>query len=138
MRGQALAGIRENVARMHAVGSPVHLRLVTVYTISAAIAGVAGALFTQTNQHVTLGVFDFDNSAGVMVMLILGGAGRLYGAFVGATIYMVLQDYLSKVSPQYWQFAVGLLLVLTVLFARRGLLGLIEDAGARFARERKP
>jgi branched-chain amino acid transport system permease protein len=127
--GQTLAGIRENVARMHAIGSPVHWRLLTVYTISAAVAGVAGALFTQTNQTVTLGVFDFDNSAGVMVMLILGGTGRLYGAFVGAVIYMVLQDYLSKVSPQYWQFAVGLMLVLTVLFARRGLLGLLEDAG---------
>jgi branched-chain amino acid transport system permease protein len=136
--GQTLAGIRENVARMHAIGSPVHRRLVAVYTIAAAIAGVAGALFTQTNQYVTLGVFDFDNSAGVMVMLILGGAGRLYGAFVGAVIYMVLQDYLSKASPQYWQFAVGLMLVLTVLFARRGLLGLIEDIGRLFARERKP
>jgi branched-chain amino acid transport system permease protein len=136
--GQTLAGIRENVARMHAIGSPVHLRLVVVYTIAAAIAGVAGALFTQTNQYVTLGVFDFDNSAGVMVMLILGGAGRLYGAFVGAVIYMVLQDYLSKASPQYWQFAVGLMLVLTVLFARRGLLGLLEDAARLFVRERKP
>ena len=136
--GQTLAGIRENVARMHAIGSPVHRRLVIVYTIAAAIAGVAGALFTQTNQYVTLGVFDFDNSAGVMVMLILGGAGRLYGAFVGAVIYMVLQDYLSKASPQYWQFAVGLLLVLTVLFARRGLLGLLEDTGKLFTRERKP
>lgn len=136
--GQTLAGIRENVARMHAVGSPVHLRLVTVYTISAAIAGVAGALFTQTNAYVTLGVFDFDNSAGVMVMLILGGAGRLYGAFVGAVIYMVLQDYLSKLSPQYWQFAVGLLLVLTVLFARRGLLGLIEDTANWLRRGKRP
>jgi branched-chain amino acid transport system permease protein len=154
--GQTLAGIRENVARMHAIGSPVHLRLVVVYTIAAALAGVAGALFTQTNQYVTLGVFDFDNSAGVMVMLILGGTGRLYGAFVGAVIYMVLQDYVSKLKltwclpisrvnwcldvdgPQYWQFAVGLLLVLTVLFARRGLLGLLEDAGKPFARERKP
>jgi branched-chain amino acid transport system permease protein len=136
--GQTLAGIRENVARMHAIGSPVHLRLVVVYTISAAIAGVAGALFTQTNQYVTLGVFDFDNSAGVMVMLILGGAGRLYGAFVGAVIYMVLQDYLSKASPQYWQFSVGLLLVLTVLFARRGLLGLFEDTARMLVRGRKP
>jgi len=136
--GQTLAGIRENVARMHAVGSPVHLRLVTVYTISAAIAGVAGALFTQTNTYVTLGVFDFDNSAGVMVMLILGGAGRLYGAFVGAVIYMVLQDNLSKASPQYWQFAVGLMLVLTVLFARRGLLGLLQDAGRLLTSGRKP
>jgi branched-chain amino acid transport system permease protein len=146
--GQTLAGIRENVARMHAIGSPVQRRLVVVYTIAAAIAGVAGALFTQTNQYVTLGVFDFDNSAGVMVMLILGGTGRLYGAFIGAVIYMVLQDYVSKLKftfwgldvegPQYWQFAVGLLLVLTVLFARRGLLGLLEDAGTLFMRERKP
>ena len=136
--GQALAGIRENVARMHAVGSPVHARLLTVYTIAAAIAGVAGALFTQTNAYVTLGVFDFDNSAGVMVMLVLGGVGRLYGAFVGAVIYMVLQDTLSKASPQYWQFAVGLLLVLTVLFARRGLLGLIEDAARLLVPGRKP
>ncbi|HEY4920666.1 MAG TPA: branched-chain amino acid ABC transporter permease [Xanthobacteraceae bacterium] len=136
--GQALAGIRENVARMHAVGSPVHGRLLTVYTIAAAIAGVAGALFTQTNAYVTLGVFDFDNSAGVMVMLVLGGVGRLYGAFVGAVIYMVLQDTLSKASPQYWQFAVGLLLVLTVLFARRGLLGLIEDAARLLVPGRKP
>jgi branched-chain amino acid transport system permease protein len=136
--GQTLTGIRENVARMHAVGSPVHGRLLTVYTISAAIAGVAGALLTQANQTVTLGVFDFDNSAGVMVMLILGGTGRLYGAFVGAVIYMVLQDNLSKASPQYWQFAVGLMLVLTVLFARRGLLGLLEDAGRLMTAGRKP
>jgi branched-chain amino acid transport system permease protein len=136
--GQTLAGIRENVARMHAIGSPVHLRLVVVYTIAAGIAGVAGALFTQTNQYVTLGVFDFDNSAGVMVMLILGGAGRLYGGFLGAVIYMVLQDWLSKESPQYWQFSVGLLLVLTVLFARRGLLGLLEDAARLVTRGHKP
>jgi branched-chain amino acid transport system permease protein len=130
--GQALAGIRENVARMHAIGSPVHGRLLAAYTISAAIAGVAGALFTETNALVTLGVFDFDTySAAVLVMLILGGAGRLYGAFAGATIYMVLQDYLSKLSPAFWQFGVGLLLVLTVLFARNGLLDLFERIGAR-------
>jgi branched-chain amino acid transport system permease protein len=132
--GQALAGIRENVARMHAVGSPVHGRLVAVYTIAAAIAGVAGALFAQTNAYVTLGVFDFDNSASVMVMLILGGAGRLYGAFAGAVIYMALQDYLAKISPEFWQFGIGLLLVLTVMLARRGLFGLLETAGRYFWR----
>ena len=130
--GQALAGIRENVARMHAIGSPVQGRLLTAYAISAAIAGIAGALFTETNAVVTLGVFDFDTySAAVMVMLILGGAGRLYGAFVGAVIYMVLQDYLAKLSPAFWQFGVGLLLVVTVLFARDGLLDLFERLGAR-------
>ena len=133
--GQALAGIRENVARMHAIGSPVHGRLLTAYAISAAIAGIAGALFTETNAVVTLGVFDFDTySAAVMVMLILGGAGRLYGAFVGAVLYMVLQDYLAKLSPAFWQFGVGLLLVVTVLFARDGLLDLFERLGARVTR----
>jgi branched-chain amino acid transport system permease protein len=125
--GQALTGIRENVRRMHAIGSPVHRRLVTVYTISAAIAGVAGALFTQTNAYVTLTVFDFDYSAKVMVMLILGGTGRLYGAFVGAAVYMIMEDHLSKLSPTFWQFGIGIMLVLVVLFARRGLLGLIQD-----------
>jgi hypothetical protein len=114
---------------MHAVGSPVHRRLVTVYTISAAIAGVAGGLFTQTNAYVTLTVFDFDNSAKVMVMLILGGTGRLYGAFVGAVVYMILEDHLSKLSPTFWQLGIGLLLVLAVLFARRGLLGVADDFG---------
>jgi branched-chain amino acid transport system permease protein len=136
--GQALTGIRENVRRMHAIGSPVHRRLVTVYTIAAAIAGVAGALFTQTNAFVTLAVFDFDNSAKVMVMLILGGTGRLYGAFLGAVVYMVLEDYFSKLSPTFWQFGIGLLLVLAVLFARRGLLGLFEQAGAAWRKRTKP
>ena len=134
--GQALTGIRENVQRMHAIGSPVHRRLVTVYAISAAIAGVAGALFTQTNAYVTLTVFDFDNSAKVMVMLILGGTGRLYGAFIGAVVYMFMEDYFSKLSPTFWQFGIGLMLVLVVLFARRGLLGLLENASQWLGRRK--
>jgi branched-chain amino acid transport system permease protein len=134
--GQALTGIRENVRRMHAIGSPVHRRLVTVYTIAAGIAGIAGALFTQTNAFVTLTVFDFNNSATVMVMLILGGTGRLYGAFIGAVVYMVLEDHLSKLSPTFWQFGIGLMLVLAVLFAPRGLLGLLEDASKYLAKKR--
>lgn len=120
--GEALAGIRENVARMHALGSPVHWRLVIVYTIAAAMAGAAGALFAQTNAYVTLGVMDFDQSAGVLIMLILGGAGWLYGAFVGATVYMVLQDSLAKISPEFWQFGIGLILIAVVLVVRRGKL----------------
>ncbi|MBI1201155.1 MAG: branched-chain amino acid ABC transporter permease [Rhodopseudomonas sp.] len=133
--GQALTGIRENVRRMHAIGSPVHRRLVTVYAISAAIAGIAGGLFTQTNAYVTLTVFDFDSSAKVMVMLILGGTGRLYGPFLGAAVYMILEDYLAKLSPTFWQLGIGLLLVLVVLFARRGLLGLAEDIRGYFGRK---
>jgi len=99
---------------------------VTVYTIAAAIAGVAGALFTQTNAYVTLTVFDFDNSAKVMVMLILGGVGRLYGAFIGPLAYLVAQDLLAKQFPEYWYLGIGLLLVAVVLFARGGILGLID------------
>lgn len=134
--GEALTGIRENVRRMHAIGAPVHRHLVVAYTIAAAIAGVAGALNAQTNAYVTLGVFEFERSAAVMVILILGGTGRLYGAFVGAVIYMVLEDDLAKWSPEFWQFGVGLLLVVAVLFARRGLLGLFEDIGRYIARKR--
>jgi branched-chain amino acid transport system permease protein len=134
--GQALTGIRENVRRMHAIGSPVHRRLVTVYAISAAIAGIAGGLFTQTNAYVTLTVFEFDVSAKVMVMLILGGTGRLYGAFIGAAVYMIMEDKLSKMSPSFWQFGIGLLLVLVVMFARRGLLGIAEDWTRKFKRGR--
>jgi branched-chain amino acid transport system permease protein len=136
--GEALTGIRENVRRMHAIGAPVHRHLVIAYTIAAAIAGIAGGLFAQSNALVTLSVFDFERSAGVLVMLILGGAGRLYGGFAGAVIYMILQDNLAKLSPAFWQFGVGLLLVVTVLFARRGLIGLFEDAGVLLARRGKP
>jgi len=107
----------------------VHRRLVVAYTIGAALAGIAGGLFAQSNAFVTLGVLGFERSAAVLVMLILGGAGRLYGAFVGATVYMLLEDYLAKLSPEFWEFGIGLLLVLTVLFARGGLLGLVERLG---------
>ncbi len=128
--GQALVGIRENVGRMHALGSAVHWRLVVAYTISAGLAGNAGALFAHTNNQVTLGVFDFDQSAAVLMMLILGGAGWLYGAFVGAVLYMVLQNELAKLSPEFWQFGIGLILVAVVLMARHGVYGKL----ARFGR----
>jgi branched-chain amino acid transport system permease protein len=132
--GRQLVGIRENVKRMHAIGSPVHRRLVTVYTISAALAGVAGGLFAQTQQFVTLAVLSFDLSGKILIMLILGGTGRLYGAFVGVLVYMILEDQLAKAYPQYWQLGIGAVLVLVVLFARRGVLGIAEDASALFRR----
>ncbi|HEX5094090.1 MAG TPA: branched-chain amino acid ABC transporter permease [Burkholderiales bacterium] len=134
--GQAVIGIRENVRRMHALGSPVHRRLVTIYTVAAAMAGAAGALHAQTNAFVTLGALGFERSATVVVLLVLGGTGRLYGAFLGAPAYLLLEDLLAKRSPEYWEFGVGLALVLAVLFARRGLLGLLEDAGRALARRR--
>jgi branched-chain amino acid transport system permease protein len=124
--GAMLTGIRENTARMHAVGAPVYWRLVLVYTLSATMAGVAGALLTQVNQFVGLNVLGLEPSGDLLVMLILGGVGRLYGAFVGPVVYLVAQDYLAKQYPEYWYFGIGVLLIVVVLFARGGILGIVE------------
>lgn len=126
--GASLTGVRENAMRMSAVGSPVYLRLVVAYTISAALAGLAGALLTQTTQFVGLRVLSFELSGELMVMLILGGIGRIYGAFVGPLVFLVAQDLLAKQFPEYWSFGIGVMLVLVVLFARGGILGLIDAA----------
>ena len=124
--GAMLTGIRENPARMHAIGAPVYLRLLLVYTISATMAGVAGALLTQINQFVGLNVLGFEPSGELLVMLILGGVGRLYGAFIGPVVYLIFQELLAKQFPEYWFFGIGLLLVVVVLFARGGILGLVD------------
>jgi branched-chain amino acid transport system permease protein len=134
--GQSLIGIRENVVRMHAIGVPVRRRLLTAYTVSAALAGVAGALLTQTTQFVSLSVLSFERSGAIVIMLVLGGAGRLYGAFIGATLYMIAQDQLAELDPVFWDFWIGLLLVLIVLFARGGVLGLADRLLARVVRRR--
>ena len=124
--GAMLTGIRENAARMRAIGAPVYARLLLVYTLSAAMAGVAGALLTQVNQFVGLNVLGFEPSGELLVMLILGGVGRLYGAFIGPLVYLVFQELLAKQFPEYWYFGIGLLLVVVVLFAPGGILGLTD------------
>jgi branched-chain amino acid transport system permease protein len=131
--GRSLVGIRENAARMTAVGAPVLWRLVAAYTVSAALAGIAGALLAQTTQFVALHVLSFELSGGALIMLILGGTGRLYGAFIGAPLYMIAQDALAREDPVTWLFWIGLLLVLVVLFAPGGILGLVERVSARVA-----
>ncbi len=132
--GMSLIGIRENSARMHAIGTPVYRRLVTVYGVSAGIAGLAGGLFAESNAYVTLDVLSFARSGTILIILILGGVGRLYGAFAGAVAYLVLEDELAKMSPEFWEFGVGLLLVLTVMFARGGLLGIFDRLRKLFDR----
>ena len=124
--GAMLTGIRDNTARMHAIGAPVYWRLLLIYTVSATLAGMAGALLTQVNQFVGLNVLGFEISGELLVMLILGGVGRLYGAFVGPAVYLVAQDYLAKQFPEYWYFGIGALLIAVVLFAPGGILGLID------------
>jgi branched-chain amino acid transport system permease protein len=131
--GASLVGIRENTRRMHAVGTPVYGRLVAVYTVAAALAGIAGGLFAQSNAFVTLEVLSFARSGTVLIMVVLGGAGHLYGAFIGATVYMIIEDGLAKADPVFWEFGVGLVLVLAVLFFRGGVMGLVARLLARGA-----
>lgn len=124
--GRSLAGIRQNPARMRALGVSVWTRQLVAFAISSTVAGLAGGLSAQTNQFVSLSVFGLELSGIVIVILVLGGVGRLYGSFVGALVYMVAQDTLSKDQPAFWLFWIGLLLVLTVLFNRGGLLGIAD------------
>ena len=131
--GQSLTGIRENLLRMHAVGAPVRARQVIVYTVSAALAGLAGGLFTQANGYANLAVLSLERSAGVMIVLILGGHGRLYGAFVGAVAYMLLEDVLAKAYPTAWQLGLGVTLIAVALFARNGVIGMFDALRRRLA-----
>jgi branched-chain amino acid transport system permease protein len=121
--GWSLRGIRDNPGRMLALGYPVPRRLIAVYTVSAAMAGIAGALLAQTTQFVSIDVFSFNRSAEVMVMLIVGGAGVLYGGLIGAAVFTLAYHYLSSLNPVYWQFWLGAFLIAIVLFGRGGVLG---------------
>jgi branched-chain amino acid transport system permease protein len=121
--GLSLRGIRENSVRMPALGAPSHAHIRKIYTISAVIAGLAGALLAQTTETVSLESIGFQRSADVLVILILGGAGTLYGGLVGAIIFMVARDQFSGTTPQFWYFWIGALLIAVVMFLPNGILG---------------
>jgi len=121
--GLSLRGIRENGQRMPAIGAATRAHIRTIYTIAAVMAGIAGALLAQTTETVSLETLGFQRSADVLVMLILGGTGRLYGGPIGAIVYMVARDQFSGLNPQYWYFWIGLLLIAVVMFMPDGILG---------------
>jgi branched-chain amino acid transport system permease protein len=129
--GLSLRGIRDGPRRMPAIGSPVRRRLIAVYTLAGAIAGIAGALLAQTTQFVGLEVLGFNRSADLLIMVVLGGPGWLYGALIGAAVFMIAQNQLSSVNPVYWQFWLGLLLVALVFGARGGVVGAVASARER-------
>jgi branched-chain amino acid transport system permease protein len=119
--GLSLRAIRNNPLRAAAVGVPVNRRLIAVYTLSSFYAGIAGALFTQTTQLASLDVFAFERSADLMLVLVIGGTGYLYGGLIGAVVFKMLQEFFSTITPQYWQFWIGLVLVVIVLIGRARL-----------------
>ena len=121
--GLSLLAIKGNPLRAAAVGIPINRRLIAVYAIAAGYAGVAGALLTQTTAFASLSVFDFDRSADLLLVLIIGGTGYLYGGLIGAVVFKLMQDYLAELTPQYWPFWIGLLLVAIVLIGRDRITG---------------
>ena len=125
--GLALQGIRENRRRMALVGTPVFSHLMQIYVISGCMAGLAGALSAQTTKFVSLSVLSLDMSISAVVMLVVGGVGRLYGGLIGAAVYMIVQHTAAQWNPYHWMFVIGAMLVLLVMFARGGILGLADD-----------
>jgi branched-chain amino acid transport system permease protein len=124
--GLALKGIRENVRRVPALGIGVRMQLAMAFTISAAMAGVAGALLAETTQYIALEVLGFDRSISVQIALVLGGIGSLIGGMIGAVAYTVLRDQLSLINPAYWDFWVGLILVIIVMSGTGGITGILR------------
>ncbi|GAC1336994.1 MAG: branched-chain amino acid ABC transporter permease [Acetobacteraceae bacterium] len=129
--GQSVQAIRDNPGRAAAIGIAVLPRQVLVFTLSSGIAGLAGALQAEINQFAGLKDISFEYSAEGLVMLALGGAGRLYGAVIGPAAYLLAQDALAKDNPVLWQLWLGVLIVAVVLFAPGGVLGLLDRAGRR-------
>lgn len=137
--GLSLRSIKGNTLRASAIGIPVNARLVAIYTVAAFYAGIAGALLTQTSSFCSLDVFSFDRSADLLLVLIIGGTGYLYGGLAGAVAFKLMQDWLASLTPQYWQFWIGLLLVAIVLVGRERVaarLGAMGGLGGLFRKGR--
>lgn len=122
--GLSLRAVKENQVRAASIGIAPSRRIVAIYTLSAAYAGIAGALLAQTTQFVSLEVLDFARSADALLVVVIGGAGYLYGGLIGAVGFTLLKDALSAVTPAYWLFWMGLFLVVLVLVGRERLVGL--------------
>lgn len=123
--GLSLQGIHENSKRMLAIGSPVPARLRMGYALSAGVAGIAGALLAQTTQFVGIESIGFNRSAEVLIILVLGGAGRLYGGLVGALVYMLVHDAFADMSPEFWMLWLGIFLVTVVMVGSGGIMGML-------------
>jgi branched-chain amino acid transport system permease protein len=130
--GLAVRGIHENRARMAALGTPVLRRLLAMYTLAGALAGAAGALSAQTNAIVGLDSLSFALSAEALVMLILGGAGRLHGALIGTVVFTLLHHTAASINPYHWLFVIGAALMVVVLLPPQKAWGWLRSRlGAR-------
>lgn len=120
--GGTLKALRDNRLRAMAIGIPVTARLAVIYTIAAGVAGAAGGLLAQTTSFASVDLFAFDRSADLMLLVVIGGTGWLYGGVAGAIVFKVMQDWISSITPQYWTFWIGLFLVVLMLVGRERLI----------------
>jgi branched-chain amino acid transport system permease protein len=132
--GLALRGLRENTARMHAIGGLVPRHRAQAYVLSGALAGMAGAMLAQTSNFASLDMLGFERSADLVLMTALGGTGSIPGVVLGASVFTWIKDALSSLSPKYWQLGVGLALMASVFVLPRGLAGLWETLLRRLRR----
>ncbi len=132
--GWSIRAVKQNALRTSSIGIHVNRRLVVAYTLAAAYAGVAGALLAQTTSFVSLDVLAFHRSADLLLILIIGGTGYLYGGLVGALLFKVIQDFLANLTPEYWEFWIGMLLVALVLIGRDRVTGLPAMLIGKFRR----
>ena len=122
--GLALGAARQNEDRIQAVGQRPFTLYLVAFTLSGAITGLAGALFADLNRFVSPTMFSWQTSGEIMVFVILGGVGRVYGPVAGAAMFILLEHVLGGLS-EYWHIYLGAILLGIVLFARGGLIGLL-------------
>jgi branched-chain amino acid transport system permease protein len=134
--GLALTGIRENVRRMASIGAPVGRHLAVTYTLSGAIAGLAGAVLAQTSRFASLDMLGFERSAEVMMVATLGGTGYIHGVVLGAAAFGTIKDSLSTISPKYWHLGLGIVLMASVFLVRGGIAGGLAQLGKLLRRAR--
>jgi branched-chain amino acid transport system permease protein len=134
--GQSLAGIRERELRMQILGYNTWLHKYIAFIIAGGFGGLAGVLWAQTNGHVSPETVVLTTSVDSLLMVVLGGAGTLVGAAMGTAIVFGLREYLSTLVP-WWQYVLGGVYVLTILYLPMGLMGLLSGVRQRFSSKSK-
>jgi branched-chain amino acid transport system permease protein len=126
--GLVVQGLRSNEARMQTIGFPATRYRLVCFVIAGTLCGLAGALLANNTDFVSPAVMYWTRSGDLMVMVILGGMGSLFGPVLGAIVYLVLEEFLSQVT-EYWALIMGPLLLLIVIFGRGGIMGLLGRLG---------
>lgn len=131
--GLLCRAIKDDSLRARMIGARVYPRLILMYGISGAVAGIGGALTAINTGVVGLDSVSFERSAETLVMLVIGGAGTLWGALIGSVVFQIFEHYVSAANPFHWMTILGLMLIVVVLFAPRGLVPLALSVVDRIA-----